>query len=147
MIMVLDDTKIHRILIPILNTLVWAIGLSMGIFGFMPKVTVWQTQLVIGGWTVYFIFLLETVIYYMDLSVLHADRQFGSNVLIFISAVFLTIISSIFFGWLFIQYEQILAFGGMICSMIASKAVMAFMSNNLSLCFFKSKGLIYSSHI
>lgn len=37
MIMVLDDTKIHRILIPILNTLVWAIGLSMGIFGFMQK--------------------------------------------------------------------------------------------------------------
>lgn len=145
--MVLDNTKIHRILIPILNTLVWAIGLSMGIFGIMPKVTVWQTQLVIGGWTVYFIFLLETVIYYMDLSVHHADRQFGSNVLIFISAVFLTIISAIFFGWLFIQYEQILAFGGMICSMIVSKAVMAFMSNNLNLCFFKSKGLIYSSHI
>lgn len=147
MAIVLDDSKIHHILIPILNTLVWAIGLSMGIFGFMPKISVWQTQLVIGGWTVYFIFLLETIICYMDLSVHQADKQFGSNVLIFISAVFLTLVSAIFFGWLFIQYNQILALGAMICSMIASKAVMAFMSNNLNLCFFKSKGLTYNSHI
>ncbi|HJG76943.1 hypothetical protein [Phocaeicola barnesiae] len=145
--MALNDIKIHRILIPILNTLVWAIGLLMGIFGFMPKINVWQTQLVIGGWTVYFIFLLETVIYYLDLSVYHADRQFGSNVLIFISAVLLTTISAIFFGWLFIQYNQILVLGAMICSMIASKAIMVFMSNNLDFCFFKSKGLIYNSHI
>lgn len=99
---------IHRYIVPVLHTLVWASGLVLSMFGnaLFSCVSLSTEHGVINWafWSVYVIFVLEYLIVIFDQKTVHRKAHFKANVLwLFMKFVFVT--AGVVLSWLL--YEKV----------------------------------------
>jgi len=131
--------------VPILYILIWISSLFIGVAGYLPQAKSYIESLVIAGWTVYTIFLLDTLVYLVDMNAEHYDKQFGSNIFLFLASFLFLVGLTIYSTWLLQRYTDHMWLIIMLVSMALCKAAISFFANNLKVFLYKNKGdVLYS---
>jgi len=144
---ILNHNNIHRYLVPILYILIWTSSLFVGIAGFLPKSDTLTEGYIITGWSIYTIFILDSLVYMIDMNSDNFEKQFGSNIFLFFASFIFLVALTIFSSWLFQKYEDYVWLIVMFAGMAFSKACLSFFANNIDMFFYKKRGeILYSTY-
>lgn len=144
---IFNHTRIHRYWVPVLYILIWTSSLFVGVAGWLPQACNDMERYIITGWTVYAIFILDTLVYFVDMNSSHFEKQFGSNIFLYMASFLLLVLTTILSSWLLQRYQGISWVVVMIISMALSKACISYFANNLDLFFYKNRGrVLYSTY-
>lgn len=142
---IMKGTKNRAYIVPLLYTLVWCIGLCIGVFGLLPTADGGK-RMIIAAFSVYGIFcvnsLLDILFYYLRAVKENVKPAFGYMMLFFAFAVLIVIVMSD----LYLNHENVFLLIGVLLTMGISNYGMGFVKHNPSICFEEIQGKRYKSN-
>ena len=143
-----DEGFVYKFLVPILSTMLWGVGLCTGVFGLLPKAVNAEAQFFIAAYSVYVLFIFDTIVEFIDIWAVSCKRHYGGNVfglfalyaLIFVGVIIATFVD------VFCYSKEACKLIVVIC-MILHKCLMAFFNNHHGYFLLDIKGDVFNSNI
>lgn len=134
-----------KYLIPLFYTLIWCIGLCIGVFGLLPS-AIGSKKMIIASFSVFGIFcantLLDILFYYIRAVTECVRPAFGFIMLLFAFSILIVIVLS----RIYLDYENIYLLISVLIVMALSNYGMGVVRHNPSICFEEIKGNNYKSN-
>lgn len=122
---------VHSIVVPVIYALIWVVGLSIGLYDLLPQVYSKIGYGLVVAYSVYCIFLMESLVFIIDLGITERDWDFilkPNMIMAFQIMVFVVIF--LISGLLYIVSDT-LSLWLIVLFMGLHKFVMAYFGNNV----------------
>lgn len=140
-----NHNTVHRYWVPVLYFLIWTASLCIGVGNLGPEHRGEINACVIIAWTAFSIFILDTLVNFVDMNSAYHDMQFGSNIFLFSALFLLFIFLSVISSWIFKRTENYIWLPIMLCFMAFSKGCISLCSNNIDIFLFRERAGILDS--